>query len=71
MMLQQLGIIALYAQTPLPGRRRGRYAPRRCEAIKHLAYTSQRRPMRGSDARLSKGHAESLTLGVADNESHE
>jgi hypothetical protein len=26
-MLQQLGIIALYAQTPLPGRRRGALPP--------------------------------------------
>jgi hypothetical protein len=71
MMLHQLGIIALDAQTPLPGRRRGRFAPRRCEAINNLAYTSQRRLMRGNDARLSKDHAESLAVGVADNDSHE
>jgi hypothetical protein len=70
MMLQQLGIIALYAQTPLPGRKRGRFAPRRWEAINNVAYTSQQRSMRGNDARLAKGHAESLTAGVADHDSY-
>jgi hypothetical protein len=62
MLLQQLGSIALYAQTPLPGRTAGgaTWPPGACEAIKNLAYTLQRRFMRGNDARLSKGHAESL-----------
>jgi hypothetical protein len=71
MMLHQLGIMAFHAQTPLPGRRRGRLAPRRCEAIKNLAYTSQRRLMRGNDACLSKGHAESISVGVSDNDAHD
>jgi len=53
------------------GVQEGQLCPEALRSYQQSAHTSQRRSMQRNDARLSKGHTESLTVGVADNDSHE